>query len=493
MLRAMANAASLPRHCKILCTLGPASNTAEVVGELIDAGMNAARFNLSHGTHEDHRNNYKLVRQGASRRGVAVGIVADLQGPKIRVGTIPGEGFQLQTGDKVQIDVDPETPASGGDGVWRITTNYVHMVEDLEPGDHVLLDDGHLDLVVDGVEGNVVLTTVEQGGLLTSRKGINLPGVRLQIPAMTEKDERDLAFALDLGVDMVALSFVRRPEDVEHCREQMRRHGRLIPIIAKIEKPQAIDNLAAIVEVSDGLMVARGDLGVEMGPETVPIIQKRTIEAANSRGKLVITATQMLDSMIRNARPTRAEASDVANAVLDGSDAVMLSGETATGINPVRAVQTMDKIIRSTERAPRAWNRGQDDLALGHTTNAIAMAAVSAARSWTGTKGIVTYTGTGGIARLVSEYRPRVPIYAFTPNPETYQALTLYWGVNPVLFSPSSLDDTIFIDLDQAIAQRGFLDRGDRIVITFAHPIKAGSSVNLLKLHQVGETLDLSS
>jgi pyruvate kinase len=486
----MASAASTPRHCKILCTLGPASNTPAIVGALIDAGMNAVRMNLSHGAHEDHARVYKMVRQEASRRSVAIAILADLQGPKIRVGVIPGDGFLLQAGETVEIDVDAEATAVRTDSAWRVTTNYVHLVQDVRAGDRILLDDGHLELVTQRVEGSRVITTVDQGGLLTSRKGINLPGVRLQIPAMTPKDEEDLVFALALGVDMVALSFVRQPEDVEHCREQMRRHGRVVPIVAKIEKPQAIDNLAAIVEVSDGIMVARGDLGVEMGPETVPITQKRAIDTANSRGKLVITATQMLDSMIRNARPTRAEASDVANAVLDGSDTVMLSGETATGINPVRAVETMDKIIRSTERAPRAWNRGQDDLALGHTTNAIARAAVSAARSWTGTKAIVTYTGTGGIARLVSEYRPRVPIFAFTPNPETYQALALYWGVIPVLFAPASHEDTIFIDLDQAIVRRGLLERGDRIVITHAHPLKQGSSVNLLKLHHVGETLE---
>jgi pyruvate kinase len=228
---------------------------------------------------------------------------------------------------------------------------------------------------------------------------------------------------------------------------------------------------------------------VEMGPETVPIIQKRAIEMANQRGKLVITATQMLDSMIRNPRPTRAEASDVANAVLDGSDTLMLSGETATGKFPIKAVQTMDQIIRTTEQAPRAWAGDLDDLALGHTTNAIARAAVSASSSWTGCRAIATYTGTGGIARLVSEYRPRVPIYAFTPNADTYQALALYWGVTPVLFSPSSPDgETIFIDLDQAIRRREFLENGDRVVITFAHPIKARGSVNLLKLHTVGDT-----
>ncbi|MEM9459327.1 MAG: pyruvate kinase [Myxococcota bacterium] len=485
----MPSAASSVRYCKILCTLGPASNTPQVIGGLIDAGMDAARLNLSHGTHEDHTRVYRIVRQEASRRGVAVTILADLQGPKLRVGVIPGDGFDLEPGDRVDIDVDPDATVEEIEEGYRIVTNYTHMVEDVRPDDRILLDDGHLELVVQQIEGTVVRTTVDQGGRLTSRKGINLPGVRLQIPAMTDKDEQDLAFALALGVDMVALSFVRRPEDVEHCREQMRRHNRVIPIIAKIEKPQAIDNLASIVEVADGIMVARGDLGVEMGPETVPIIQKRIIDSTNSRGKLAITATQMLDSMIRNNRPTRAEASDVANAVLDGSDTVMLSGETATGVGPVRAVETMDKIIRSTERAPRAWSRSTDDLALGHTTNAIALAAVSAARSWTGTRAIVTYTGSGGIARLVSEYRPRVPIYAFTPNPETYQSLALYWGVIPVLFSPSSLDETIFIDLDQAIVRRGFLDRGDRIVISFAHPLKSKSSVNLLKLHQVGETL----
>ncbi len=485
----MALATSL-RHCKILCTLGPASNSAEIIGRLIDAGMNAARLNLSHGSHEDHTRVYKMVRREASRRGVAVAILADLQGPKLRVGKIPGEGFDLKEGDRVEVDTSPEATIQEIEGGFRITTNYERMVEDVRPGDRILLDDGNVELLVSGLEGPAVITSCEQGGLLTSNKGINLPGVRLQIPAMTPKDEEDLTFALELGVDAVALSFVRRPEDVEHCVERMRQHGRECPIIAKIEKPQAIDNLPTIVEVSDGIMVARGDLGVEMGPEAVPIIQKRAIETANSRGKLVITATQMLDSMIRKNRPTRAEASDVANAVLDGSDTVMLSGETATGINPVRAVETMDKIIRTTERAPRAWNRGQDDLALGHTTNAIARAAVSAARSWTGTKAVVTYTGSGGIARLVSEYRPRVPIFAFTPNPETYQSLALYWGVTPVLFSPSSHDDTIFIDLDQAIVRRGFLERGDRIVITFAHPIKSGSSVNLLKLHQVGETLE---
>ena len=283
---------------------------------------------------------------------------------------------------------------------------------------------------------------------------------------------------------------MRKPEDLDEARDLMIEVGRRRPLIAKIEKPQAIENLSAIVDAAEGIMVARGDLGVEMGPERVPIIQKRASEMANARGKLVVTATQMLDSMIRQPRPTRAEASDVANAVLDGSDTLMLSGETAMGKFPVRAVETMDRIIRSTESAPRAWDRPMDDLALGHTTNAIAKAAVSAARSWSGTKAILCYTGTGGIARLVSEYRPRLPIYAVTPNAETYQSLALYWGVTPIMFSPSSPDgETIFIDLDKLIRGRGVLEAGDRIVVTFSHPIKAGGSTNLLKLHTVGESL----
>lgn len=479
-----------PRHCKILCTLGPASATPAVVGALIDAGMNAARLNLSHGTPEDHARVYRLVRQEASKRDVAVAILADLQGPKLRVGIIPGDGFQLENDSTVIIST------KSGDAIEQtpdhtvITTTYERMAADVEPGHRILMDDGQLELCVESVDDGRVRTSVVQGGLLTSNKGINLPGVGLDIPAMTDKDKVDLEFAIHLGVDAVALSFVRHPDDVLECKRLMEAHGRVRPVIAKLEKPQAVDNLSEIIDVANGVMVARGDLGVEMGPEVVPIIQKRAIEMANSRGKLVITATQMLDSMIRNPRPTRAEASDVANAVLDGSDTLMLSGETATGAHPIQAVRTMDTIIRRTEKAPRNWHVQPADLELGHTTNAIARAAVSAARSWSETKAIVAYTGSGGIARLVSEYRPRLPIFAFTPNPETYQTLALYWGVTPVLFSPSSADgETIFIDLDQAMLRRGFLGDGDRVVITFAHPISAGKSVNLLKLHKVGETL----
>jgi len=478
------------RHCKILCTLGPASNTPEIIGALMDAGMNACRLNFSHGSYDDHAKVYKTIRREAGRRDIPIAVLADLQGPKLRVGKIPGNGFELVKGDKFAISVNLNDPVEQAEGITRVTTTYERLSEDCRPGDRILLDDGNLEVVVNGADGHVLMTTVVQGGLLTSNKGLNVPGAELKVPALTEKDRRDLAFALELGVDWVALSFVQRPADLEEARQLMRDHGREVPLIAKVEKPQAVKNMDAVIDACDGVMVARGDLGVEMGPETVPIIQKELIEKCNRQGKLVITATQMLESMIRMPRPTRAEASDVANAVLDGSDTVMLSAETASGGHPKLVVETMDKIVRTTEDAPQAWVRERGDLKLGHTTNAIARAAVSAAETWPETRAICCYTVSGGMARLVSSYRPRFPIFAFTPNPDTYQSLALYWGITPVLFNPSTDDtETMFIDLDQAILRRGFLEPGARVIITFAHPIKRRLSVNMLKLHQVGETL----
>lgn len=481
------------RQCKILCTLGPASNTPEVIGALIDAGLDACRLNFSHGSHEDHAKLYKTIRRESSRCDVPITILGDLQGPKLRVGKIPGDGFELKAGEKLHFSPNPDDPVEQVDGITRVTTTYDRIAIDPKPGDTILLDDGNLEVTVDGADDRVLVTTIVQGGVLTSNKGINIPGADLQVPALTDKDRRDLAFALELGIDVMALSFVQRPSDLEEARQLMRDHGREVPLIAKVEKPRAVENMDAVIEAADGIMIARGDLGVEMGPETVPIIQKRIIEKCNRQGKLVITATQMLDSMIRMPRPTRAEASDVANAVLDGTDAVMLSGETATGVNPRNAVQTMARIVSTTENAPRHWNR-RVDLQLGHTTNAIAKAAVSAADAWPETSAICCFTISGGMARLVSAYRPRVPIFAFTSDSATYRALALYWGITPVLFSPSSDDtETMFIDMDQAILRHEFLEPGARVVITFAHPIKRRRSVNLLKLHQVGETLATTS
>ena len=305
-----------PRRAKIVCTIGPATNTPERIGELIDAGMNVARLNFSHGSHEDHAKVFQTIRQEASARDVAVAILADLQGPKIRVGRIPEPGIDLVAGERLVMSVDPAAPCGPG----QVTVDYPHLAREIRPGDRILMDDGNLEVRAEAVEGDAIVTTVIFGGRLTSRKGVNLPGVKLSISALSEKDRADLAFALDLGVDAVALSFVRSAADVVEARALMEQLGRVAPIIAKIEKPEAVANLEEILTCANGLMVARGDLGVEIGPEEVPLIQKQAIEAANSHGKLVITATQMLDSMIRNPRPTRAEASDVANAVLDGSD-----------------------------------------------------------------------------------------------------------------------------------------------------------------------------
>ena len=477
----------LPRRAKIVCTLGPASSDAEMISALIGAGMNVARLNMSHGSQEDHTKVFEAIREAAAAQGVAVAVLADLQGPKIRVGKIPAPGFDLKAGDSFVLSVDPNATIEPG----RVTVDYPAMAKEVKPDDKILMDDGNFELRVIAVEGPEIRTCVITGGRLTSRKGVNLPGVQLSLPSLTDKDKDDLRFALELGVDTVALSFVRTAGDVLEVRALMEQQGRVVPIIAKIEKPEGVANLKEILEVANGIMVARGDLGVEMGPEEVPIIQKQAIELANRAGKLVITATQMLDSMIRNPRPTRAEASDVANAVLDGSDAVMLSGETASGAYPLESVRTMDKIIRTTERQDRYW-REYSDLDLGHTTNAIARAAVGCCKSMPDTKAIVTYTVSGGIARLVSDYRPRVPIIALTPNPATYQTLAMYWGVTPVQFTLSSAQGTsIFQDVDRLLLGQGLLARGDRMVLTLGYPLKDHKSVNLLKIHSVGESLPL--
>ncbi|NVB40588.1 pyruvate kinase [Pseudenhygromyxa sp. WMMC2535] len=478
------------RRAKILATLGPASNSDEMIDALIEAGVDAMRLNFSHGTHNDHAETFRRIREQSSIRRRPIAVLADLQGPKIRVSKIPAPGMALEAGERLIFVADPNTEVSHG----RVGIDCPGIENEAKVGERVLMDDGALEAQITAIEGNEIHAELVNGGVLESRKGVNLPDSSLTLPSMTAKDEADLRFALELGVDLVALSFVRKVEDLAHCREIMKEVGRVVPLVAKIEKPEAVrpENLRAIVENADGIMVARGDLGVEIGPEEVPLIQKQIIKLSNERGKLVITATQMLDSMIRNPRPTRAEASDVANAILDGSDAVMLSGETAAGKYPIRAVQTMDRIIRRIEQTETYWLEPPRDMELGHTTNAIARAAVASSRSLPDCKGIICYTGSGGIARLVSDYRPKVPIFGFTPQPATFQALSLYWGVIPVRFQASSPQgDGIFIDLDHAMLELGLFERGDRVVIALGWPVKAHTSVNLLKLHKVGETLRL--
>ena len=380
-------------RAKIVCTLGPSSNTPERIGALIDAGMNVARLNFSHGSHEDHAKMLGIVRSEAERRGVAVAVLLDLQGPKIRTSRfatgsaelVPGATFTITTDQSVIGDVN------------RVSTTYTDLPKDVKPGDAILLDDGYLSLVVLNVTATEVTTRVVAGGTLKNNKGINLPGVDVTAPALSDKDRADIGFALRYGVDYVALSFVRRAEDVIEAKRLLTVDGVSIPVISKIEKPQALERLASIIDASDGTMVARGDLGVEMGPEKVPVWQKRIIEETNKRGKIVITATQMLESMISHPRPTRAEASDVANAVLDGTDALMLSGETASGQYPVEAVMTMARIIREVEQsAYYHQNQEPPTLELAVSANAIAHAAVTAARAMK-IRVIASSTQSGGV------------------------------------------------------------------------------------------------
>lgn len=477
-----------PRRCKILCTLGPASSSPEVIGALIDAGMNACRLNLSHGSKEVHTKTYRTIRQEASRRGMAVAILADLQGPKLRVGKIPGEGFMLEAGHKLRISTNPEDAVVQEGTTAAVTTTYERLTEDVRSGDRILLDDGNIELTANGADGHVLNTTVVQGGLLSSNKGINLPGVELPVPALTEKDREDLEFALELGVDVVALSFVRKPEDLEVARDVMRKMGRMRPLIAKIEKPQAIDNLAEIVDDFDGVMVARGDLGVECPLEDVPFLQKQVIDVARRRAKPVIVATQMLESMIAAPAPTRAEASDVANAILDGADAVMLSGETSVGKYPIESIQTMARIISSTDdhglvgMAAIDWQpktRG----------GVIAKAAAEVAER-VAAKYLVAFTQSGDSARRLARLRGTTPILAFTTEDATRSQLSMSWGVETFKMADVEHTDEMVRQVDEALLEIGRVKEGDLVVIIAGSPPGIPGSTNALRIHRMGDAIN---
>ncbi len=470
----------MPR-AKIVCTLGPASSSPEKIGELIDAGMNVARLNFSHGSHEDHARMLQIVRSEADKRGKAVAALLDLQGPKIRTGRFTNGSVELRPGAEFTITIDKTVM---GDEK-RVSTTYSLLPRDVKPGDQILLDDGYLSLAVTNVTATEVTTVVVQGGTLKNNKGINLPGVDVSAPALSEKDRTDIGFALRLGVDFVALSFVRRAEDVIEAKRLLTVDNVSIPVIAKIEKPQALERLGEIIDVSDGIMVARGDLGVEMGPEKVPLWQKRIIEETNRRGKIVITATQMLESMITQSRPTRAEASDVANAVLDATDAVMLSGETASGVHPVEAVRTMARIVEEIEKSAyyRA-NIEMPDIQLATSTNAIAHAAMTAAKEMK-MKTIVVVSESGGAARLVSEYRPEANIICLTTDEVAYRRMALVWGVTPILMGPTATIEELLDRVEGTLIERNLASPGENVLITMAMPIGSGMSTNALKIHQI--------
>lgn len=470
------------RRAKIVCTLGPATSSPERIGQLIDAGMDVARLNFSHGDRDVHLKTLQAVRSEAEKRDRAVAVLLDVQGPKIRVGRFAEGQVQLEAGQEFIITTDTKVMGDNR----RVSTSYAGLPQDVRPGTIVLLDDGLLALDVTDVRDGEVVTRVRTPGVLKNNKGINLPDVAVSAPAVTEKDRSDLAFGVQVGVDYVALSFVRSPEDVKLARGLVTAVGQSIPIIAKIEKPQAIDRLDEIIREADGIMVARGDLGVELGPEKVPLLQKRIIKATNAAGKIVITATQMLESMIQNQRPTRAEASDVANAVLDGTDALMLSGETAVGAHPIETVRTMDRIIREVERSPVYRHTLETStLDIPVPANAIAHAAVIASGQM-GIRNVAVVTDSGGAARLMSEYRPEATILALTGNEVTYRRLAAYWGVVPLFLPPAATLDELFERIEELMLERDLARTGEYVAVTASMPVGAGETTNTLRIHRVG-------
>jgi pyruvate kinase len=468
----------LLHRTKIVATIGPASDSPDMIRKMLLAGMNVARLNFSHGNYADHAERIKRLRAAAEALDLPLMLLQDLQGPKIRVGDLPAEGVMLKVGDSLTL-----VPIADHTGQPNtIGIDYPHVAEEAQPGTQVLLDDGLLELRVEKVKGNAVQCQVIEGGLLKSHKGVNFPTLNLRLPSMTEKDKRDLDFGLEQGVDLISLSFVRKPEDIQTLKALLKDKRVDIPVLSKLEKPQAIANLEAIVDECDAIMVARGDLGVEMSPEKVPLIQKQIIQLCNQKGVPVITATQMLDSMIHNPRPTRAEASDVANAIMDGTDAVMLSGESAVGDYPVEAVKMLARIAVEVEPSIQFVNyppnRTDDADAISEALHAIDEAI--------DLQCIVTFTETGYTAKLASEERPKVPIVAYTPNPKIYCQLSLNWGVRPVLLK--EFKDTLADVLSQMEAdliQRNFAVPGNKVLVMGGIPFGRAGSTNFLKIHTI--------
>ncbi|MBI3273022.1 MAG: pyruvate kinase [Planctomycetes bacterium] len=473
------------RRTKIVATLGPASNSPEMIARLIEAGVDVFRFNFSHGTRQEHERVFQDVRLASASAGRAIAILQDLQGPKIRTGRLVGGGPVLLTAGKSFTVTTREVPGSAE----VVSTTYANLPGDVRPGDVLLIDDGLLRVRVLDKTATDVRCEVTHGGPLFENKGLNLPGVPLSTPAMTPKDLEDVQFGLSLGVDFVALSFVRRPGDLQGLREIVRGAGRTTPIIAKIEKPEAIEHLDEIVDAADGLMVARGDLGVEVSVEKVPVLQKRIITRANHRAKPVITATQMLESMVANPIPTRAEASDVANAILDGTDAVMLSGETARGRYPVETVRQMARIAEEAEGSLYPYDRPlSTELATPYVVEeSLVDAACFAARELK-VPVLAVLTASGITACLLSQQRPAMRILAMTPREETYRRMALYWGVTPCL-SRDLRDLPHFIqEAERAALDRGWARAGDRMIVISGTSPTVGSS-SLLKIHTFGEAL----
>lgn len=471
------------RSTKIICTIGPKSDDEATIARMAEAGMDVIRINLSHGSYDSHRRIVEHTRRVSRRLDKYIGILFDLQGPKIRTGKMVKENILLNRGDRIVLTVDKVV------GNWNIlAVNYSELPKEVKKGERIFLDDGNIELRVVNKNSKSLTCEIMNSGIIGSHKGVNLPDSRLSTPSLTEKDAEDLRFGLEMGIDYVALSFVRNPLDILSLKELMRERGASLPVIAKIEKQEAIPHIDEIIDRADGIMVARGDLGVETSPQEVPILQKLIIDRCNSRGKPVITATQMLESMISRPRPTRAEASDVANAIFDGTDAVMLSGETAVGQYPVEAVGIMGDIVRRAEeemsrnetfRKVKTYRASREDIADSVSSSVVKITDLVRPRL------IVSFTLSGRTASLISKYRPSVPIIAMSSDEKVLRRLTLFWGVQGVCIDMVDSIESLITRAEKRLIAKRLCDEGDTVVLTGGIPVLSGEPTNMLKVHGI--------
>jgi pyruvate kinase len=471
----------MPR-AKLICTLGPSTSSEKTILGLVKAGMNVARLNFSHDTYDESRKRIATVRKISEKTGQPISILGDLCGPKIRIGDIEGGSFELKPGDELRITTRDVTGVPG-----LVSTTYPNLVSDVEKGNHVLIDDGNIDLIVERVNPNEVKTKVVYGGILKEHKGMNLPGVNVSAPSISTKDFSDIEFAVNEGIDLLALSFVRKAEDVVKAKKIIANYGSNIPVIAKIEKEEAVDDIDNIVNEAFGIMIARGDLGVEMASERVPLIQKNIINICNNVGKPVITATQMLESMISNPIATRAETSDVANAILDGSDAVMLSGETSVGKYPIEAAKTVDRIIKDVEGALRVEPRYTDRRIPMESTSIEDAVTASACRAAEilNAKVILAYTQSGSTAMRLAKHRPKTRMLAITPSEKIRRRIEIFWGIRSSLIKNVIEIDNIAETAEEIVTKEKLAKKGDIVVITFGTPIGVAGSTNLMNIVKI--------
>ena len=478
----------MARRAKIVATLGPALDDRDKLRSAVEAGIDIVRLNFSHGDHDTHARRLETVRELSGRLGRNVGSLADLQGPKIRLGMVPEEGVMLETGSEVYLHPgEEELDSYTSEGIPALPVVYEELADDVQPGALLLIDDGSLRLVCSGVADGVVRARVVAGGPAKSRKGLNLPGVAVSAPCLTDKDVEDLKFAMEIGADWVALSFVRRPEDIIDVRQRVHDLGGEAPVIAKLERPEAIERLTDLIEVTDAVMVARGDLGVEIGPERVPAIQKEIIAEANAESRPVITATEMLDSMINSPRPTRAEASDVANAIFDGTDAVMLSGETAAGRFPVEAVRTMARIVEVAERSPHLIHPSPPPHSELSVSKVVAQSAVQVARD-VRAQALVVFSMTGWSVQLVSKCRPEMPLVGLTPSDRARRRTSMMWGTEAALVPMKDRAQELLESAEQVLVDGNWAAVGDTIVLVTGPPGSLGGTSRIW-VHRIGDDI----